>query len=151
MSDYAALVFGICCIGGILSLLSYGQGRSESLALGIITLFVIASPIVGAVGELDGESFLDFIETPDVEIDLGYDTVLEDSFAEGIRLAVSEKFAINKDDIRVRVSGFDIQNMCAEKIRVVLSGKAALADYKAVKKYLEGLSIGECSVEIEIG
>lgn len=151
MMEYAISAFGICAIIGALSLLTYGSGRAESLSLAIICLFVLASPIAEAVGSFSHENWFDSIEIPDSEIGSGYDEVIEEAFAEGIKRAVADKFSLNKKDIRVKLINFDNKNMCAEQIRVILSGRAALADYLAVEKYLDGLSMGECCVEIEIG
>ena len=151
MKEYALAVFGICAIIGALSLLTYGSGRTESLSIGIICLFIRASPIAEVSLRVDTDGWLGSVSIPDGEISSGYDEVVEDAFADGIKRAIADKFSLNKDDIRVRLTNFDSKNMFAEKIRVVLSGRAALADYVAVEKYLNGLSMGECSVEIEIG
>ncbi len=151
MTEYAITVFAICAIVGVLSLISYGSGKAESLSLSIITLFVIASPIVSAAGSFDIDGWLSSIGSPDYEVDSEYGAVLEESFAEGIALAVADKFSLNKEDIRVRVWGFDPENMRADNIKIILSGRAALADYKAVESYIDRLEMGECSVEIEIG
>lgn len=151
MTEYAITVFAICAITGALSLLTYGSGRAESLSLAIITLFIIVAPIVSAAEDFRAQDWLSSLDTPDYEVDSEYGGVLEDSFAEGIALAVADKFSLNKEDIRVRVSGFDARNIRADNIKVILSGRAAFADYKAVESYLDGLDMGECSVEIEIG
>jgi hypothetical protein len=76
---------------------------------------------------------------------------VEEFFADGVALAVAEKFSLDRDDIRVSLRNFNIENMSAERIRLTLSGVAALADYKAVERYVNSLDIGECDVEIEIG
>ncbi len=151
MTEYALAVFGICCVVGVLSLITYGSGRAEAISLGIITLFIIASPIAEAVGQADPDGWLEFEDTPKLDIESGYGEYLEDAFAEGICSAVAEKFDLNKEDIGVRLYGFDEKTMTAERARVILSGRAALADSKAVLRYLGELSVGECSVEIDIG
>lgn len=151
MTEYAITVFAICAVVGVLSLISYGSGRAESLSLAIITLFIIAAPVVRAVGSFDMEGWLSSFDSPDYEVDSEYGEVLRESFAEGISLAVADKFSLNKEDIRVRLSGFDAQNMRADSIKIILSGRAVFADYKAVESYIDRLEMGECSVEIEIG
>ena len=150
MSEYLMEVFGILAIIGALSLLTYGSGRAESVALAIICLYILASPLVELVGGFKPEGFFDSIKIPEVEIGSGYDAVIEDAFADGIGRAVADKFLLRKEDIRVRLVGFDSERMRAEKIQLILSGRAALADYKAVEKYIDSLSLGEGSVEIEI-
>ena len=151
MTEYALVVFGICCVVGVLSLITYGSGRAEAVSLGIITLFIISSPIAEALGGTDPEGWFDFAEAPELDIDSGYGEYIEEAFADGIASAVAEKFDLDKEDIGVRLYGFDERTMTAERARVILSGRAALADSKAIQRYLGELSVGECSVEIEIG
>ena len=151
MSQYYISIFAICLVGGVASLLSYGSGRAEKVAVGIVTLYVIVSPIVGYISEFDADKWLDSIKNEDTNISEEYSSVIEDAFGEGIALAISEEFSISKDDIRVRLYGFDSEKMQAEKIKIVLSGRASMSDYKAVERYIDSLNLGECDVEIEIG
>ena len=150
MTNYAAVVFAACCISGALGLLVYKEGRGESLSLGIITLFLLVSPIADLSGSVGG-GLSDLLDTPSVEIGSGYADALEQSYAEGLCLALGEKFTIEKEDIAVRIVGFDAESLRAERIELILSGDAALCDYRAVEKYIEEISSGECRVEIEIG
>ena len=150
MSEYALAVFGICLVVGICLTVSHGSGKAQSLALGIITLWVILSPLGDMAEHFDpnswGESF-DIPEYNSGEIDI----VIEDAFADGICSAVSDKFSLDREDVRVRLYGFDKTEMRAEKIMIILSGRAAFSDYKAVEKYINSMEVGECNVEIEIG
>ena len=87
-----------------------------------------------------------------ISIPLGeVDAVAEEAFAEGIARAVASKFSLPEEDIRVTVQGFDFSSMSAERIRIFLSGRAALADYKQIEKYINEQQMGECECEIEIG
>lgn len=148
MSEYALAVFGICLVVGICLALSNGSGKVQSLALGIITLWVILSPLGDMIEHFDPNSLdVDIPEYSSGEIDM----IIEDAFAEGICTAVADKFSLDPDDIRVRLYGFDKEKMRAEKIMIILSGRAALSDYKAVEKYINSLEVGEGNVEIEIG
>ena len=150
MSEYALAVFGICLVVGICLTLSYGSSKAQSLALGIITLWVILSPLSDMIEHFDPNSWMDSIDIPDYdsgEIDM----IIEDAFADGICTAVADKFSLDPDDIRVRLYGFDKEEMRAEKIMIILSGRAALSDYKAVEKYINSMEVGEGNVEIEIG
>ena len=151
MKEYAIGVFAICLISGVLTLLSHSSGRMEKIAIGLISLYIIISPLADSLDHFDPESFFDSLSGEDYEIESGYGEMLEGAFAEGIERAVAEKFSLDKEHIRARVYGFDSEKLRAEKIRVALSGTAALADYKAVEKYLNSLGIGECELEIEIG
>lgn len=151
MSEYAVSLFAICLVGGALLMLSYGQGRAESLAVGIITLSVILTPVADLVISYDPEDFLDSLRGDVPEGELGTEGVIEDAFAEGIIRAIAEKFSLDKSHLRVRLVDFDSNTMRAEKIVITLSGAAALADYKAVEKYVNSLDLGVCNVQIEIG
>lgn len=151
MSEYAISVFAICLVGGICLMLSHGQGKAESLAVGIIILWVILSPLGESLSYFDPDGWLDGIEIPDYESESELGAVIEDAFAKGIGRAVAERFSLDTENIRVRLYGFDKDNLRAEKIRIILSGRAALADYKAVEKYIDEMDLGECDVEIEIG
>lgn len=152
MSEYAIGVFAICVISGVLGLFSYRSGeRGERLALAIITLYVIASPLVKAAANFDPEGIGDYLEPGDVRVDDGYSQVAMEAFADGLGAAVAEKFSLDRDLVRVNVVGFDFENMCAQSIEVVLSGRAAMADYRAIERYINDMDIGECNVEVGIG
>lgn len=150
MSGYAISLFLICLTVGVFLSLCYGRGRGESLALGIILLSVIITPIADGLIDFDGE-IPGKIEIPDGIGQEGIDSVIEEAFADGICSAVEEKFSLDRENIRVRLYGFDKDSLTADRIRVILSGGAALADYKAVEKYIDGLGVGDCEVEIELG
>lgn len=151
MTEYALAAFGILALSGALSLLSYDSGRAEKAALAIICLFTLLSPVAEAAYSFDPGEIVDKITIPDIDTESGYDRVIEDAFADGIASAVADKFLINKENIRIRLYNFDSKNMSAGSIRVILSGRAALADSIAIEKYLDSLSLGDCEVEIEIG
>lgn len=150
MSEYALAVFGICLVVGICLALLGGSAKAQSLALGIITLWVILSPLGDIIEHFNPNSWMDSIDIPDY--DSGeIDALIEDAFADGICTAVADKFSLDRRDIRVRLYGFDKEKMRADKIMIILSGRAALSDYKAVEKYINSLEVGEGNVEIEIG
>lgn len=151
MSGYALGVFAICLVGGAFTLLSHGSGRAERVVIGIVTLYIIISPLADGLSDFDVDRWLESLRGEGVEVSPEYEEVLEQSFSEGLKNAVAEKFSLKRDNIRVSLSGFDVEKMRAERIRISLSGAAALADYKAVEKYINGLDVGECELEIEIG
>ena len=149
MTGYAAAVFAACCIGGLLGLCFYKDGRAESLSLGIITLFIIVSPLAELRGM--GGDLSDILDTPEIGIGSDYADAVERAEADGIRRAISEKFRINKDEIDVSLNDFDTESLSACRVTVYLRGSAMLSDYRGVKKYVEEISSGECVVEIEVG
>lgn len=147
MKEYALLAFGICLIASLLLLFSYGR-MGEKLAVSVISLFVLLSPLAKAASGFDIDSLFDFSE-PKVEGSLSEYT--EQSFAEGIALSVADKFLLKEKDISVRLTGFDVKNMRAEKIKITLHSAAVLADRGAIERYINEMEIGECSVEIDLG
>lgn len=151
MSGYALGIFAVCLICGLSTLLSHGSGRAERIAIGIISLYIIISPIADGVSHFDVENWLGSLTVPEGEIDSEYTAMLEDAFTDGIKACVAEKYSLDKADVRVRVYGFNSSKLSADRIRVILSGGAIITDYKAVEKYLNTLGLGECDVEIEIG
>lgn len=151
MTQYALGTFVILAISGILSLLSYGFGTSEKIAVGIITAFIIISPILSAVRQVDASGLLDSITDSGYEPDKTPSLVAEKAFAEGIKSAISEKYTIDKDNIRVKITAFDMKAMMAGEIKIFLCGRAALADYRGIEEYVNGLGMGVCRVEIELG
>ena len=104
-----------------------------------------------ALSDMDIDSIFDKITLPEQELEGGYSEVAEEAFSEGIARAVAEEFSLNKENIRVKIRGFDFENMRADSITVILSGRSVTADYRAIEKYFNGLDVGVCKVEIEIG
>ena len=82
---------------------------------------------------------------------LGGVAVAEDAFARGIGRAVEEKFSLEEGSVDVKVIGFDFEKMRAESIKIILSGRSVVADYRGIEKYVNSMEIGKCEVVIEIG
>ena len=151
MSEYAIAVFSILFISGVLSLLTYGSGRAEKTAVGIITAFVILSPVISLVSELDISGVIDMVTNDAYESDADPSVVAEEAFAEGIKSVVAENFLIKKEDISLKINDFDMKNMRCSEIVIFLSGTALLSDYRGIEAYVSSLGMGECRVEIQLG
>ena len=151
MNEFALGVFAICLVGGVLIKLSSGYGDSSRIAIAVITIYVIAAPAVDAIKNADFDSILGEIPTSSVEYGAEYEAYTLAAFEEGIIDAVAKEFSLEKSEISVLVSGFCFDEMQADSVRVILSGRAALSDYRSIENYLNELNIGECSVEIKIG
>ena len=151
MSEYAIGVFAVCLVGGVLIKLSWGSADASRLAVAIITVYVIVTPAMSALGELDIDGLFDKIEVSGVEGEADYEKITEEAFKQGIRKAVADEFDVDESSVEVLVSGFNFENMRAGQIKVILSGKAALGDYRGIENYLNELDIGDCGVEIKIG
>ena len=152
MKEYMISVFAICVAVGLFGFLSHGRLRSaERVTMGIIVLWVIISPLSSAVKNIDFDDlgFSDVGQLP--ELNGGYSAVAEEAFGRGIILLVADEFSLDPSDMRVKITGFDPETMSAEKIRLILGGGAAMADYRAVESFLNKQNLGKCEVEIEIG
>lgn len=151
MTEYAVATFGFLAISGMLSLIPYGDGRAERGVMSIIAAFIIISPLVTLVSEVDFSAMLDNLDGSGYDSGLSPSEIAEEGLIDGIKSVVAEKFLINKEDIRVKVEGFDIEKMYCESIRIYLSGSASLADYRGIEQYVSSLGMGECRVEIQLG
>ncbi len=152
MTEYMA---GVFVLSGFFSLLGHISYKSQldgvrKFALGLLLFFVTASPLIKLLGGLSDLEISDII--PDTgSITDGDTAIYEEAFSDGIASLISEKFEIKRSDIRVLTEGFDISGWRCEKIRVILSGSGLFADYHRIEDYINGLEIGECEAEIEIG
>ena len=155
LGGYLVSVIMVSSLVALATYFSYGstESRAVKVAMSIIVLYTVASPIVTAI---DGFSDISFDGVIDIEDIVGIgDTecaeVAEDAFCDGIRAAVAERYGLNIEEIRARVSGFDFERMRAERVTVILSGNAAFSDHRAIAEYITEAGLGECEVKIEIG
>lgn len=151
MSEYAIGVFAICLVGGVLMKLSYGSGDMSRVAILIITVYVIAAPTVDVIKDTDFNALFDKVQVSDSQHREEYEKLTRQAFEKGVCAAVAIEFSIDEGDIEAVASGFDPEKMKAEVIKVILSGRAALYDFRLIEKYINELNIGECRVEIKIG
>lgn len=151
MREYLLSVFAICLVASLVGFFSQGRLRStEKIVIGIITLYVVISPIGSAVKNFDPDDIFSF-DIPSTETGGNVSAVAEEAFARGIAVAVAEEFSLKASDIRVKTQGFDFEKMSAERIKVTLSGGAVTSDYRAIESFLNKQQFGRCEVEIEIG
>ena len=151
MREYAIGVFAVCLVFGVLMRLSWGSGDMARLAVAIITAYVIVTPAVSALNELDISELFEKIEPSSIEGSAEYEKTAEAAFEKGIKKALTEKFSLDESCTQVLCRDFNFENMRAGQIKVILSGRAAVSDYRKIENYLNELNIGECSVEIKIG
>lgn len=151
MTEYALSVFSILVVVGIGSLVCYGSAGAEKQALWIIAAFVILSPIISALGNIEISDIIYDLPSDDPQLGDGYSAVVEEAFSDGVARAVADKFLLKEENIRVKLSGFDAKEMRAEKIKITLTGTAVMADRRGIENYVNSLNLGECKVEIEIG
>lgn len=152
MNDLGAYISGVVGVCAVISLAGFVSYRGEldravKGALAVIMLAVIVLPLRGLSSHVLPDFSADgFLPEGDAE----YETVGREAFEEGIRLAIAEKFGIDKEDITVTAVGYDFSSMRAQRIRVLLSGSAVTADARLIRSYITEQGLGECEVEIEI-
>ena len=148
MTEYGIYLVCMCSLTALCSLISFGRdfSGSERTALGVILLSAAVLPIFSLVSAYD---FKDF------GIDGGYyegeqilENSIEESFCEGIILALADKFDIPKEKIKVSVKGFSYEKMRAELVVVKLFGSAAASDIRSVRFFVEDNGFGDCEVVI---
>ena len=147
MKGFGLLVFGVCAVVSVLSLVSYKQGDGmRKFAFSVLRFATVAAPLVTAVREIKLPS-----DIPDAVFgDYGelYAEVAEEAFRDGLLRDVCSRFGISTGAAELSLYGFDFEKMTAERVKITLSGSAAIADTRAIKEYIVGLGISECEVKI---
>jgi hypothetical protein len=141
---YVIGVFLIATIVSVLRLIGYRSGVSERLALGIICVYIVLSPI----NNLSAEGFDNLFDIPEIDTGEGAGQILEDALATGIARSISDEFSLKRENIAVRLFDFDKESMTAGRIEIILSGSAVTADYRLIESFVNEMNIGECRVEI---
>ena len=145
MKETFSSLISILTVGVISSLLCRGQRLERACRAGIA--LIVLSVMLSFVSELvDGgmslPSFPDSGITDGEEAD--YVNVAKEAFAEGIRMYIAERFGLEALSIEVLCFDFNFTEMRAGLVRVVLTGKAVLADYRAIEDAIRSLGCGEC-------
>ena len=150
MREYIVSLVCAVVILALLSLLSYKYesdvGRRAAFAVLIIWITLVPLTKSFPNGNFEFPSFNINIEDYDEE----YKIAAEDAFRDSVRTVICENFSLDLSDVDLKIYGFDFEKMRAERIAVFLSGKAVLASYKDIEKYVEDCGLGECDAEIEI-
>ena len=149
MREYLFSLFGMCALLGALSLIHYNKDGKEKSASRILFAAALILPLFNAFQSFDGA----LPSLPSYEgSDSGeYIEVARVAFEEGVARLVCESFSLSCDEVRVESTGFSFADMCAEKITITLSGRAALADRGAIRRLVERHELGECEVRISVG
>ena len=148
MGEYMLGVSCVCLLVSFASFASVAQnGRGAiKFALGVILLAALIAPLEGLVSGIG--SGLSQIGSGDYKDEGNFSEYTESAFCEGIRLAVAEEFSLEEGDVSVLAIGFSVESMRAELIKIMLYGKAASSDYRAIREFVEENGLGKCEVEI---
>lgn len=154
MSQYLTSLILVSALVGICSYISYGE-REEKAAKGIMALILVCvtvSPLVSLVSSAVTDGFyLNGENIPEIPIgDTDFAENAEEAFSRGIKSFLKEEFSVADGDSEVLLFGFDSIEMKAEKIKIILKGKAALADNRAITEKINEMNIGKCEVELYV-
>lgn len=154
MGEYLGFLVTASAVVALGSLISHGgkTERAVRLALGVMLLSVAVVPLISAVTDAVDDAKLIFSEDVPPEGTSGnlYEKTAEDAFCEGIKKLVVSEFSVSKSEIDVRVFGFKVDEMCADSVKIILSGSAVHTDYRSLCSRIEELGLGKCEVELEI-
>ncbi len=154
MSAYLSSLVAISALVGVCSYASYGDAQDKLLkaASSFILVYILVCPAISLI-----ESYADY-KLPENEIGDYFESIndtelaenAEAAFSAGIKKHVCNRFSLSEDEVSVRVFGFDCRSMKAEKIKIILRGKAILADNRAIAEEISGNGLGECEVELSV-
>ncbi len=146
MSDALVFIVCMCITTALCAFASYKPGdKTVRFGLGIILFASLASAIPGALGAFS----FDFPEeNTGGEV---YEERIEESFLVGVGLGIAEEFSLDPSEIKVYAKGFDYGRVKAEAIYVTLTGRAALADIPAIRKYIIENNFCEGEVRVDFG
>ena len=130
---------GLSSLVGLCRLTVYrSESRGSKIAISMILLFTVASPLVSAFGAVfdlceggfDLVSGSDISELPDL-----YKDTSEAAFREGVATYVSQKCGIDELGVRVVTEGYDQYSLSCESIRICLIGSGvALVDVRGLRE-----------------
>lgn len=153
MNEYLGLLIAVSAVVAFCGIVMR-DGAHDAIsraAMGIILLFAVISPAVSLVNgaaELDIDGLLgSYGDTGGENL---YEQTAEEAFCDGIERLVCDEYSLSDDDVEVRVFGFDVTKMYADKIKIILSGSASYADSRAISAYVRECGLGDCEAELEI-
>lgn len=155
MSGYIVSVMAATAVVALGGLISYGGGtaRISRAAMAMVLLYTVTLPIISVTGDVSELISKDFFDDIKVEYDPEDTTFYErtvSAFSEGVQKFVCEEYRLATDDVDVIVRGLDVKTMRAEKITVILCGRAMIADARLIVETVEDAGLGKCEVKIDV-
>ena len=156
MGEYLGAVVVMSAILGLISYISYPTGSEKTVkfAASVLLLYTALTPILGFAAKItssDTSGIFDGIHNENIEIDEEYIKVATAAFKDGIYELLDSEFYVDKESAEVFVFGFDFRSMRAERIKILLFGNGAVADFRRIEKYITESGLGECEVNVRIG
>lgn len=147
--SYALGALGICALTALAGFISY-RGNADGAAKGALAVILLFS-LVSAFSSIDFDFSFDISGEQFLPEGGGeYERVGREALEAGIRRLIADRYSLPEENISVRAEGYDFSAMRAERIFVLLSGRAVYADARAIKNYISEQGLGECEVDIEI-
>ena len=154
MSQYLTSLVLVSALVGICSYISYGEKEEKAAkgAMALILVCVTVAPLVSLVSSAVTDRFYTYGENmPELSIeDTDFAENAEEAFSRGIKSFLNEEFFVEESDLEVLIFGFDSREMKAEKIKIILKGKAAISDNRAIAEKINEMNIGKCEVELYV-
>ena len=148
MTEYLFSLFGLSALLGALSLVRYDRDGASATASRILFGAAVLLPIFDTVMAFSSPVLP---LPPATEGEIGeYAELARAAFIDGTRRAVCDKFSLSEDCVEVDVLDFDFKKMRAGKIKITLSGRAIIADGRAIVKFIESEGLGECEVRLRV-
>ena len=140
----------------MISYISYPTAslKAVKFAASVLLLYTALTPVLGFAAKItssDAEGFLSGIDIEQIKTDDEYLKVAETAFRNGIFKLLESEFSVGKENAEVLVFDFDFKNMKAGKIKILLFGNGAVADFRRIEKYITESGLGECEVNVRIG
>lgn len=156
MNGYIVSVIAASAVVAFGSLISYGgaTARISRAAMAMVLIYTITLPIFSVTDDLSDIVFTDGLDDLRVEYDMDDTLFYENTaaaFSEGVRRLVCSEYGLDSGEVTVSVRALDVELMCAEKIIVILSGRASGADARSIARTVEEAKLGECEVKIVLG
>ena len=156
MTEYIISVMAATALVALGGLVTYG-GKTERVsraAMAVVLLFVVTVPIFSATGGISDLFSSDFFEELKVECDSGDTLFYENTvaaFCDGVERLVCREHGLEGDNVQVSVRALDVESMRAERIIIVLRGRAVSADARLIAETVMDAGLGECEVKIDLG
>lgn len=150
MTEYFYSLMITALLVSVFSFVSYKDGeRASRFAFGVIMTAAVLIPLIRIIPSVDFHGVIEEIKA-EASGNPIYSERCEEAIENGIKKAVCEEFSFSEGSVAASLSGFDFENMRAEKINITLRGKAVFADLEKIEKYVAGLGLGDCEVSVEL-
>ena len=150
MSESVGFIVTMCASVSLCSFAAYtkGDARAVRLALGVILLSSLISPISEIVCSVDFKQ--------DQLPNIGYEgqqlreDEIEQALCTGIKNLLKDELLLDGDLISVELSGLNTEDMTCKTCTVRLWGRAVLTDFRRVEELVMSCGVNECEVILSI-